>query len=52
MSDTPTTVESSEVVDVSTPVVETPSYAGTKHKVKIDDQELEIPYEQLVADWP
>lgn len=26
-------------------------YAGTKHKVKIDNRELEVPYEQLVSDY-
>lgn len=26
-------------------------YAGTKHKVKLDNQEIEVPYEQLVADF-
>lgn len=27
------------------------SYAGTKHKVKIDSQELEVPYEELVSNY-
>lgn len=26
-------------------------FAGTKHKVKVDDRELEVPYEELVADY-
>jgi flagellar biosynthesis GTPase FlhF len=26
-------------------------YAGTKHKVKIDNKELDVPYEQLVSDY-
>lgn len=26
-------------------------YAGTKHRVKVDNQELEVPYEQLVSDY-
>lgn len=30
---------------------EEPSYIGTKHKVKVNGQEIEVPYEKLVADY-
>lgn len=54
MTDTSAPSDSSaSEVSLAAPSAEAPapSYAGTKHKVKIDDQELEVPYEQLVSDY-
>lgn len=46
-------VQESTPEEISTPVEETPapSYAGTKHKIKIDNQEIEVPYEDLINDY-
>lgn len=45
-------VESGEVTDgavESAPEAQVNPYAGTKHKVKVNNQELEVPYEELVS---
>lgn len=46
-----TTTEVPGLDDLTPAVEEVPEYRKIKHKVKIEGQELEVPYEQLVADY-
>lgn len=47
----PSSVENASSPQPEATASETPAYAGTKHKVKIDSQEMEIPYEELVSGY-
>lgn len=38
-----------EVAEQATPEVQANPYAGTKHKVKVNNKELEVPYEELLS---
>jgi hypothetical protein len=56
MSDTPASapVDSNSSAPIETPVEgqkDTNPFAGTLHKVKLVDREMEIPYEELISDY-
>lgn len=56
MSEQAASTQGSDAPAVSTPTPEAtqqgaPNFSGTKHKVKVDGQEMEVSYEDLVRDY-